>query len=108
MMINGRRVKGAVDQETRCKHYDSLQDRIAIKFPCCQEYFPCYQCHKEHGCGGREIWLRTEFHQKAILCGSCKKEMSIQSYICSQSECPKCQVSFNPGCKWHHHLYFDI
>ncbi|MEI2340752.1 hypothetical protein V8V71_18610, partial [Priestia megaterium] len=39
-------VKGdTVDSETRCMHYRTDKDIIAIKFYCCNTYYPCYQCH---------------------------------------------------------------
>ena len=36
-----------VDNETRCIHYHTFLDIIAIKFKCCEKYYPCYQCHNE-------------------------------------------------------------
>ena len=35
-----------VDSETRCEHYHSLLDIIAIKCKCCNTFYPCYQCHQ--------------------------------------------------------------
>jgi len=100
-------VKGAIDQETRCNHYHGENDRIAIKFYCCGEYFPCYQCHQEHGCGKRAVWPRRLFSEEAILCGSCGEELTINGYLSSGNICPNCQTSFNPGCAFHYHLYFE-
>lgn len=107
LIISGIQVKGAIDNETRCKHYHMDNDRIAIKFYCCGEYFPCYQCHEEHGCGKIEVWPKTKFEEKAILCGSCGKELTIQAYLDSGYHCPTCQGKFNPNCYFHYHLYFE-
>jgi uncharacterized CHY-type Zn-finger protein len=41
-------VKGVeVDSKTRCRHYHSEKDIIAIKFKCCAVYYPCHFCHEE-------------------------------------------------------------
>ena len=41
-------VKGVdLDRQTRCKHWNSTRDIIAIKFACCQTYYACYDCHQE-------------------------------------------------------------
>lgn len=109
MEIKGHEVKGSlVDKETRCTHYHTEKDRIAIKFFCCQTYFPCYQCHEEHGCGNPEVWPEEEFDQKAILCGSCGTELTITEYLNGGYRCPNCDEDFNPGCHFHRHLYFEV
>ncbi|WHX26674.1 CHY zinc finger protein [Virgibacillus halodenitrificans] len=107
MKTHGIQVKGAIDAETRCKHYNSEADRIAIKFFCCNNYYPCYQCHKEYGCGQTAVWPREKFDEKAILCGNCGAELTINNYFNAESACPLCKASFNPGCKLHKHLYFS-
>lgn len=107
MDIHGKQIEGAIDGETRCGHYHQANDRIAIKFYCCQEYFPCYQCHREYGCGAIQVWPREDFDQKAILCGGCKAELTINDYLASGNSCPSCGISFNPGCATHYHLYFE-
>lgn len=37
-----------IDNETRCTHYHTPLDIIAIKFKCCDKYYPCYKCHNEY------------------------------------------------------------
>ncbi|CAG9620497.1 CHY zinc finger protein [Sutcliffiella rhizosphaerae] len=96
-----------VDNETRCTHYHSEKDIIAIKFYCCKEYYPCYQCHLEHAKHSIDVWPKSEFHQKAILCGKCKKELTINEYRESNANCPSCLSNFNPRCQLHSHLYFE-
>lgn len=107
LLIKGHIVKGHVlDEETRCTHYHSEIDRIAIKFYCCGIYFPCYECHTESGCGNPQVWPLESFNEDAILCGSCGYELSISAYLSCKSKCPKCSAAFNPGCSLHRHLYF--
>lgn len=107
MNIHGFFVKGAIDEETRCKHYHSECDRIAIKFYCCNEFFPCYFCHLEHGCGNEAVWPFDQFDERAILCGTCGYVLTIAEYFNHHDACPNCNVQFNQGCQYHHHLYFN-
>ena len=109
MQIKGHIVKGSVlDSETRCSHYHTELDRIAIKFYCCQTYFPCYLCHEVSGCGNVKMWPHDQFDEKAILCGSCGEELTITTYRNGESKCPNCKSDFNPNCQLHEHLYFQI
>ena len=106
-MTHTMKVRGVdVDSETRCSHYHSEIDRIAIKFYCCGDYYPCFECHKAVGCGNHQVWPKEEFVQKAVLCGSCGHELSIEEYLQCESACPNCSAAFNPGCSLHKHLYF--
>jgi len=102
-------VKGnCIDTETRCVHYNSPLDIIAIKFKCCNDYYPCYECHKAATNHELIKWEKNEFNQKAILCGKCSVELTIQEYMESNHRCPACQSAFNPGCSKHYDLYFNI
>jgi uncharacterized CHY-type Zn-finger protein len=101
-------VKGKpVDDQTRCEHYHSLLDIIAIKFKCCNEYYPCNQCHEETAGHKAIAWKKDEWNNKAILCGVCKKELTINEYLQSNNHCPHCNAAFNPNCSRHYHLYFE-
>ncbi|WP_099586442.1 CHY zinc finger protein [Pseudomonas sp. 2822-17] len=98
-----------VDQNTRCKHYSTAHDIIAIKFKCCNTYYPCYQCHEELADHQPVLWDKNEWsHTKAILCGVCATELTIQEYMDCDSICPNCQSPFNVGCQKHYHLYFNV
>src|SRR5689334_17305928 len=102
-------VRGKVtDEQTRCVHYHSALDVIAIKFKCCNEYYPCYECHEEEAGHKSEVWRRTDFNAKAILCGVCGNEMTIHDYLTANNHCPQCNAAFNPSCNKHYHLYFEI
>ena len=97
-----------VDENTRCDHYHSAVDIIAIKFKCCGKYYPCYQCHQETADHEARRWDKSDWDTKAILCGLCKTEIRIREYMQSGNSCPVCFAAFNPGCSKHHHLYFQI
>ncbi|QLK85513.1 CHY zinc finger protein [Staphylococcus sp. 17KM0847] len=101
-------VHGAiVDKETRCIHYHSPLDVIAIKFKCCNKYYPCFKCHNEAEKHAIKRWKTHEFDIHAILCGICQYEMSIDTYMMTEV-CPQCKAHFNHRCKFHYHHYFEI
>ncbi|NQD67361.1 hypothetical protein HP456_15705 [Bacillus haikouensis] len=101
-------VKGVeVDSKTRCRHYHSEKDIIAIKFKCCAVYYPCHFCHEETAGHEPLLWPEDEWNSKAVMCGECRNELTILQYMNCQSVCPYCQSSFNPGCQTHYHLYFE-
>ncbi|HET8924928.1 MAG TPA: CHY zinc finger protein [Candidatus Acidoferrum sp.] len=105
---NGVEVRGVdLDPHTRCIHYHSPTDVVAIKMKCCGLYYACKDCHI--ALAGHEIaaWPRSEWDQQAVLCGACKTELSIREYLQSGSQCPACGSAFNPGCRKHHHFYFE-
>ena len=97
-----------VDDHTRCEHYHSTLDIIAIKFKCCDKYYPCYQCHEETADHAAKTWNKDEWDTKAILCGICKTELTISDYMRSGNKCPNCNAAFNPNCSKHYHLYFKM
>ena len=101
-------IKGKpIDKETRCVHYHSPLDIIAIKFKCCNEYYPCFECHQERA-GHKAIqWPKDEWDTKAIVCGKCKNELTINEYLNCGNVCPICNSNFNPGCAKHYDLYFE-
>ena len=102
-------VKGKlVDTNTRCVHYHSSLDIIAIKFKCCKEYYACYRCHEESVDHEAAVWNKKELNNQAVLCGICNQEMTIEQYLSSQNQCPFCSSDFNPDCSKHYHLYFTI
>jgi uncharacterized CHY-type Zn-finger protein len=96
-----------LDVETRCSHWHSELDIIAIKFKCCGHWFPCFECHAAVADHEPATWAKDESDTKAILCGGCGYQLSIAEYKASNSACPKCGSGFNPGCAKHYHLYFE-
>ena len=108
MLIHGVEIKGAnVDSQTRCAHYHTPVDIIAIKFKCCGEWFPCFECHQENTNHAAKVWATGEFDTNAVLCGNCGSQMTIAEYLKCDSACPNCGAAFNPGCAKHYHLYFE-
>ncbi|MBS4179034.1 CHY zinc finger protein [Lederbergia citrea] len=95
-----------IDNETRCIHYHTEKDIIAIKFQCCGKYYPCYKCHEEGEDHPISLWKLEEFDEPAILCGVCRTEHTINQYM-TTDRCINCKSAFNEGCKNHYHLYFE-
>ncbi|SFF86675.1 Uncharacterized protein, contains Zn-finger domain of CHY type [Halobacillus alkaliphilus] len=105
--MNSIKVKGTgVDEHTRCAHYHSNVDIVAVKFYCCQEYYGCYYCHKEKANHSERKWPKEQWEEKAILCGNCWTEFSIQTYM-KVTQCPACAHPFNEKCSYHYPLYFE-
>ena len=101
-------VKGDVlDKHTRCSHYHSSNDIIAVSKKCCNEYYACIDCHNDTAGHIAEVWPISEFETNAIFCGNCFNEMTISSYLKSKNQCPFCKADFNPGCSNHYHFYFE-
>ena len=109
MRVHGVEVAGVdVDAQTRCRHYHSEADIVAIRFPCCDTYYPCHLCHAEVASHPPAVWKRERFGERAVLCGACGAELAIAEYLRSHAACPVCGARFNPGCAAHRHLYFDV
>ncbi|OBA23021.1 hypothetical protein METBIDRAFT_76142 [Metschnikowia bicuspidata var. bicuspidata NRRL YB-4993] len=99
-----------VDDKTRCAHYQLRLDIIALRFRCCDKYYPCYQCHEETS--GHEIqrWLRSELDagKPVVCCGECKAELTFSQYSGGGARCVGCGARFNPKCALHYDIYFDL
>jgi uncharacterized CHY-type Zn-finger protein/uncharacterized RDD family membrane protein YckC len=95
-----------VDPQNRCAHYHSELDIIAIKFKCCGDWFPCFECHAAEADHIASVWHKDERDAKAVLCGACGHQLSIQEYFACDSSCPKCESRFNPACANHYQHYF--
>jgi uncharacterized CHY-type Zn-finger protein len=109
MSIPETKIHGSlIDNNTRCSHYNSELDIIAIKLKCCDKYYACINCHNEMEQHEAIVWQKNEFNEKAIICGSCKTELSINNYLICNNTCPNCKSSFNPKCKNHYPFYFEV
>ncbi|OAV63128.1 CHY zinc finger protein [Enteractinococcus helveticum] len=95
-----------VDEQTRCAHYATALDIVALRFGCCERYYPCYQCHDATADHPRQPWPNTRAQEPAVLCGVCKSELLIAQYM-HKDRCPLCHAAFNPGCSAHYDLYFE-
>lgn len=102
-------IKGKlVDNESRCVHWHSTLDVIALRFKCCDQFYACYSCHDEcetHEVEKYSVCTDSNASVPLIICGVCKLQMTFPQYQALQ--CPRCSAHFNPGCKLHYHLYFD-
>ncbi|TBN57708.1 hypothetical protein EYE40_10085 [Glaciihabitans arcticus] len=94
-----------VDDQTRCVHWSGPTDVVALRFACCDAYYPCSECHDSAG-HPAALWPRSRFGEPAVLCGVCRHELTVDEYLAA-SACPHCSAAFNPGCALHHHLYFE-
>jgi uncharacterized CHY-type Zn-finger protein len=107
--VSGHDVVGlSVDAETRCAHWHGPKDIIAIKFFCCGQWYPCFECHQGLANHKPQVWPLKEHDSRAVLCGACGFELSVAEYLSGQSRCPACSADFNPGCAHHYHLYFAV
>lgn len=95
-----------VDSETRCAHYHSPLDVVALQFFCCGEWFPCFRCHEAVAQHPAQQWPRDQRASRAVLCGVCRSQLRIDEYM-TVSGCPNCGAAFNPGCRLHRSLYFE-
>lgn len=96
-----------VDSETRCAHYATDRDVVAIEFACCERFYPCHACHDAAVDHDAEQWPRESFDEPAILCGACGTRFSISTYLACDDACPDCGHAFNPGCAKHADRYFQ-
>ena len=96
-----------LDAQTRCAHYHSLLDVVALRMRCCEEYYACRECHDLLADHPAEVWPRAEWDADAAMCGVCGGLMSVQTYLACDDRCPACAAPFNPGCRLHRGLYFE-
>lgn len=97
-----------IDAQTRCGHYHGPDDVLAIRLACCDVFYACRECHDELADHPAVVWQSDRFKEKALLCGRCQKAFSIHAYLRDPEHCPSCSGLFNPNCRLHHHLYFQI
>ena len=78
-----------LDAQTRCLHYHSAADIVAIKMKCCGIYYACEDCHTALAGHGIAVWPRSEWDQRAVLCGACRTELTIRANLDCESRCGK-------------------
>ncbi|ESP88814.1 CHY zinc finger protein [Candidatus Halobonum tyrrellensis] len=111
--MSARRVRGVevrgvdVGPETRCAHYAGERDVIALRFGCCERYYPCFACHEAVADHDAEPWPRARSDEPAVLCGVCGATLTVDAYLDAGFVCPACDAAFNPGCAAHHDRYFE-
>jgi uncharacterized CHY-type Zn-finger protein len=97
-----------LDSQNRCEHYRGPGDIVAIKMKCSEVYYACRDCHIALAGHLPEVWVQSEWDEKAILCGACNTKLTICESMQSSSSCPACRAPFNPRCRNHYDLYFDV
>jgi uncharacterized CHY-type Zn-finger protein len=101
-------IKGnLVDSKSRCVHYHSTLDIVAIRMKCCNHFYACIHCHNTLESHEPILWGKKELDSKAILCGECLSTYTIDEYLNCNNECPNCKALFNPKCSNHYHYYFE-
>jgi uncharacterized CHY-type Zn-finger protein len=107
--VGGHVVRGVgVGPATRCRHYDTDRDVVAVRAACCDRYYPCLSCHEAVTDHPHRPVPREAFDRPAVLCGGCGTTLSVTEYRDCGHTCPDCGAGFNPGCVAHHDRYFDL
>lgn len=92
-----------LDSSSRCYHYHTKLDIVALKCAVCQKYYACYKCHdalEEH------CFAATKSDEMfLVLCGSCRQMLTLKEY--KTGFCPYCRMLFNPNCQRHDSIYFS-
>ena len=96
-----------VDAESRCRHWHSPHDVVAMKMACCDVYWACIDCHAELA-GHAAVRRPLGDPSPAAMCGACGHEMAAADYLACGDRCRVCGHAFNPGCRLHRHLYFEV
>ncbi|XCY62422.1 CHY zinc finger protein [Streptococcus iniae] len=92
-----------LDAQSRCVHYHSLTDIVALKCQVCQKYYACYHCHDEME---NHPFATTDTSEALpVICGACRTFLSRKEY--ETKACPNCQKPFNPECARHSSIYFN-
>ena len=109
MCVGGTVVRGVdAGPETRCAHYGSDRDVVAVAFPCCGTFYPCFRCHDALADHPAEPWPAGSEAGDAVLCGSCGERLALSTYFArldADAACPACSAAFNPGCLSHRERY---
>ena len=98
----------SVSPQTQCAHWHSPRDIIAIRHACCLKSYACISCHNALEDHQPAVWPLSRRDERAVLCGQCKHVLRIAEYLQSGSRCTNCAAEFNPGCKGHWGMYFEL
>ncbi|MGX7775790.1 CHY zinc finger protein [Streptococcus pluranimalium] len=92
-----------IDENSRCRHYHTEQDIVALKCADCQPYYACYKCHdvlEDH-----TFKATSSDEPYPVICGACQSYLTFSAY--KRGSCPQCDAVFNPNCQLHDHIYFS-
>ncbi|EPY54030.1 hypothetical protein SPOG_02747 [Schizosaccharomyces cryophilus OY26] len=93
-----------VDDWSRCQHYHSELDIVALRCFACKRFYACFTCHNILESHRFEPWKETP-NLFPVLCGACKHNLTRDQYQ-QTSNCPNCERPFNPNCRKHKSYYF--
>ena len=96
------------DERTRCAHYGTARDVVAIRPACCGTFYPCIDCHDALADHEAVPWPADRFDARAVLCGRCGTVLTVAAYLETDHRCPACGGAFNPGCEAHYDRYFAV
>ena len=95
-----------MDCDTRCAHYRTELDIVALRFGCCGQYYACHKCHGALTDHDADPWPTERRSEPAVYCGACETTLLATEYL-NADACPVCESRFNPGCSAHYALYFE-
>ena len=96
--------------QSRCAHWHSDLDVLALQSPCCSKFYACATCHDALEDHPLQPWpADTKLSTKVLLCGVCEATFSAGQYLSGDKFCPDpaCAAPFNPGCRKHWHVHFS-
>jgi uncharacterized CHY-type Zn-finger protein len=96
-----------LDAASRCRHWHSPLDIVAMRFKCCGKFFACADCHEALAGHSIERWTPADTEQVVARCGQCGLCMTLSGYLTCDDSCPGCRAPFNPGCRKHRGIYFE-
>ena len=70
-----------LDAQTRCAHYATARDVVALRFACCPAYWSCHRCHAELADHPAVPVPAGDFDRPHVLCGVCRTELSVAAYL---------------------------
>ncbi|KRL43329.1 CHY zinc finger protein [Lacticaseibacillus manihotivorans] len=91
-----------LDVASRCRHYHSDLDVVALWCGQCQKFWACYEFHDAMG---DHEFVPLPKAQALVLCGACRCMMTYSQY--QSGACPNCWYPFNPRCELHTDHYFQ-
>jgi uncharacterized CHY-type Zn-finger protein len=71
----------AVDGATRCAHYRTDRDVVAIRFACCDAFYACFDCHAtvtDHDAGRLPA---DRLDEPSVRCGACGTVHAARTYL---------------------------
>lgn len=98
-----------VDGESRCAHWRSSVDVVAMRFKCCGAFYGCAGCHVAVAGHAPERWdVRRDRDEIVAMCGVCGTQYPLKGYLANGDACSTCGADWNPGCRKHRELYFKV